>query len=248
MSILATTFTVMALLIQDPTMPGVAMAERVGAASQNPTVEGCDLSVRESEVRNAEGLFTGAAICFGVEREDDAIFLMLAAQVRAMADMELAMSETLPKPDANGVVDMSNMHEPQFGVIDLYGFIYGYGGGPGPIDFYRNVGQTDQMFARLREWRPVRPEGYNPGWSGSRETSDVAYDGIIRTSVEHRIYQLTNLAVLMRDDAYYALNQEADALREANNSTFTEGTAEYERHNALNAAMEQRRRELNLEY
>lgn len=229
-------------------MPGVAMAERVGAQAQNPTAEGCDLSVRESEVRNAEGLFAGAAICFGVEREEDAIFLMLAAQARAMADMELAMPATLPEPDASGAIDMSNVPPPPFEVIDLYGFIYGYGGGAGPTEFYRDVGQTDHLFDRLKAWRPIRPEGYSPGWDGSREVLAEAYAASIQANVEHRIGQLTPLATLLRDDAYYALNQEAEALRQANNSTFTEGTPEYERHKALSEAMDQRRRELGVEF
>ncbi|MFN4092510.1 MAG: hypothetical protein ACK4FG_06405 [Brevundimonas sp.] len=248
MSILATTLAVLTLALQDPAMPGVAMADRVGAQSQNATAEGCDLSVSESDVRNAEGLFVGAAVCFGVDREDDAIFLLLAAQSRAMADMELAMPANLPEADEYGVIDLSNVPQPPFGVIDLYGFIYGYGGGPGPTVFYRDVARTDHLFARLRGWSPVRPEGYNPGWGGSREASDETYAASIQANVEHRIGQLTPLAILLRDDAYYALNQEAEALREANNSTFTEGTPEFERHRELDTAMDRRRRELGVEF
>ncbi len=248
MSILATTLTVLTLALQDRAMPGVAMAERVGAQSQNATAEGCDLSVREAEVRNAEGLFVGAAICFTIGDNDDALFLLLAAQARAMADMELAMPATLPETDANGEIDMSNVPAPPFEVIDLYGFIYGYGGGAGPTEFYRDVDQTDHLFARLKAWSPIRLEGYNPGWSGSREASDEAYSTSIQASVEHRIGQLTPLAALLRNDAYYALQQEAEALRKANNSTFTQGTPEDERHRELSAAMDQRRRELGIEY
>lgn len=231
-----------------PVMPGVAMAERVSAQSQNPTAEGCDLSVREAAVRNAEGLFVGSSICFQIGQEDDAIFLLLAAQARAMADMELALPATLPQPDENGRVDMSNVPEPPFGVIDLYGFIYGYGGGLGQTEFYRDVDRTDHLFARLRAWGPVRPADYDPGWAGSREASNEAYAASIQTNVEHRIGQLTPLAVLYRDDVYFGLQQEVEALLAANNNSFKAGTPAYEQYQAVQAAMDQRRRELGVEY
>ncbi|WP_282008272.1 hypothetical protein [Brevundimonas aveniformis] len=224
------------------------MAERIGALSENATTERCDQSIGEADVRNAEGLFAGSSICFLVDREEDAIFLLLAGQARAMADMELAMPTNLPEADQNGLVDLSDMPVPPFEVVDLYGFIYAYGGGAGPTEFYRDADKTERLFARLTAWRPARPDGYSPGWSGSREASSEAYASSIQQNIEHRIGQLTPIAQLMRDDVYFALQQEIEALRRANDYTFTVGTPAHEQHEALGAAMEQRRQQLGVEY
>lgn len=247
MSILPMLAAVLSLTVQDPPVPGAAMADRVAAQSQHASVEGCDQSVREAEIRNAEGLFVGSAICSQVGREDDAVFLLLAAQSRAMADMALTMPEGLPEPDADGVVDMSAVPEPPFEVIDLYAFIYAYGGGAGPDELYRDARRTEALFDRLKTWTPLRPDGYDPGWTGSRIVTDQTYAESIRTNVNYRIDQLAPLAVLLRDETYYAVNQEAEALRLANNGRFVVGTPEYEQHSALMDAMNARRRELGFD-
>ncbi len=234
------------LLNQEPAMPGVAMAERVSASAEAATAADCDMALAESQSRNAEGLFTGANVCGRFERTDDAIFLILAAQARAMADMELAVPAQLPAPDETGMVDMSDVPPPPREVIDLWAFIYGYGGGAGPSGFYRDAGKTDTLFERLRSWRPERSASYDPGWSGSRDASDTAYAASISANVEHRIEQLTPLGLLYRDDVYFALQEEFEALLAANNNSFVEGSPAQQRYEEIEDAKRRRQQELGI--
>lgn len=233
--------------LQELQMPGAAMAERIADRVANAAPTDCDTALREAEVRNAEALFTGANICGAISRDDDATFLLLAGQARAMADMAAVMPESLPPPDADGLIDLSDLPEPPFGVIDLYGFIYGYGGGAGPTELYRDPVRTERLFTRLREWRPERPSGYDPGWSGSRTVSADAYAASIAEQVTHRIAQLAPLARLYRDDAYYALERQAQALRDENNSTFEVGTPAYQQYQAIEAEKTRRAEQLGFD-
>lgn len=236
------------LLHQEPTMPGVAMAERVSARAEAATAADCDLALAESETRNAEALFTGANVCGRFERNDDAIFLVLAAQARAMADMELAAPDDLPEPNEAGEIDMTDVPPPPAGVIDLWAFIYGYGGGAGPTEFYRDADRTDHLFERLRSWRPDRPEGYDPGWSGSRDAPAPAYAASISANIEHRIEQLTPLAQLYRDDIYFGLQTEFEALLTANDHTFIEGSPAQARYQEIEEAKTRRQQELGIAF
>lgn len=236
---------IVALAIQAPQIPGAAMAARISERVANADPTGCDIALAEAEVRNAEGLFTGASICSAVSRDDDATFLLLAAQARAMADMAAAMPEP-PPATADGSMNRTNQPEPPFGVIDLYGFIYGYGGGAGPTNLYRDAVRTERLFTRLKDWEPRRPSGYNPGWSGSRIVSAETYSESIAEQIAYRIGQLAPLALLYRDDAYYALELEAEALLAANNSTFEVNTTAYERFQAIEAEKRARAEELGI--
>jgi len=237
---------IVALVLQEPRMPGAAMAERISERVANAGPADCDTALAEAEVRNAEALFTGASICGVISRDDDATFLLLAAQARAMADMAAVMPESLPPADADGSIDLSDQPEPPFGVIDLYGFIYGYGGGAGPKDLYRDEVRTERLFTRLREWEPARPSSYDPGWSGSRIVSAESYSATIAEQVAYRIDQLSPLSRLYRDDAYYALELQAEALLAANNSTFEVNTTAYERYQAIEAEKRARAEELGI--
>lgn len=234
------------LLNQEPAMPGLAIAERVSGRAEAATAADCDLALAESRVRNAEELFIGASVCGRFERTDDAIFLILAAQARAMADMELAVPVEMPAPNETGVIDMSEVPPPPDEVIDLWAFIYAYGGGAGPSEFYRDAGRTDRLFERLRSWRPERPSDYDPGWSGSRDASDAAYAASISNNIEHRIEQLTPLGFLYRDDVYFALQEEMEALLTANNNTFVEGSPAQQRYEEIEKAKSRRQRELGI--
>lgn len=171
-------------------MPGLAMAERVSARVAASTEAECDLALDEAPRRNAEDLFAGANVCALYQREDDAAFLLLAGQARATADMELAMPAELPEANEAGVIDLSHVAPPPAGVLDLWAFIYAYAGGAGPTELYRDQERTDRLFERLRTWRPVRPDGYDPGWTGSRTATEEAYSASIDSAVEHRIEQL----------------------------------------------------------
>lgn len=227
-------------------MPGVAMAERIAERVAGATPTDCDTALAEAEVRNAEALFTGASICGASARDDDATFLMLAAQARALADMEAVMPESLPPADSHGVIDMSDVPEPPFAAIELYGFIYSYGGGAGPTELYRDELRTERLFARLTGWSPVRPDGYDPGWSGSRIVADEVYSATVAALVSSRIDQLSPLARLYRDDAYFELQQALEALLRANDNTFLEGTPAQARYQEIEAAMAERRLELGI--
>jgi hypothetical protein len=233
-------------LSQEPLGPGAAMAERVSAQVEAATSELCDTALAETETRNAEGLFTGAGVCHRFEREGDAIFLQLAAQARARADMELSVPEN-PPTDESGAMDLSDI-KPPAEALDLWAYIYGYGGGAGSSDFYRDEAATNRLFDRLRSWRPQRPSGYSPGWVGSRPTSDAAYSASVSANIEDRIQQLTPLARLYRDDAYFALQKEFEALLVANDYTFVEGTPAQDRYEDIRAAMTRRQEELGLAF
>lgn len=211
------------------------MAERVFAQAETATVAGCETALGEARDRNAEELFTGAGICGVIGRRDDSTFLVLAAQARAMADMELVMPDSVQTRNSDRATDLSEAPPPPFGVIDLYGFIYAYGGGAGPTEAYRDRDRTERLFARLETWEPRRPVGYNPGWEGSRSTDDETYSASIRKHVTARTEQLSRLALLYRDDAYYDLQRELEALMEANNNTFHVGTPAELRFNAIQA-------------
>lgn len=232
--------------IQEPAMPGRAMVERVSSQAEASSEADCDAALASAETRNAEALFVGSNVCGRFARTEDAIFLTLVAQARALADMSLVVPSDLPEPNADGVVDMSNTPPPPMGVIDLWSFIYAYGGGAGPTEFYRDVANTDRLFARLRSWTPLRPDGYNPGWENSREQSASDYAASISANIEHRIDQLTPLAVLYRDDVYYALQRDFEALLIENGNTFEEGTPAYDRYQEIEQAKARRQQELGV--
>jgi hypothetical protein len=236
------------LAYQDEPPPGVAMAERVSRAVEATVSSDCEQALVEAETRNAENLFIGASVCGRQAREDDAIYLTLAAQARAMADMELAVPAEITRAGDAATFDLSNMPAPPAGVIDVYAFIYAYGGGAGPTEFYRDVDRTNRLFERLRSWQPERPTGYDPGWVGSRSASDADYAASILANVEHRIGQLTPLALLLRDDAYFELQRESEALLEANNNTLFEGTPASVRFQEIEAAKSRRQQELGIAF
>ncbi len=224
-----------ALFSQETQVRGATMVERISARVESAAPEACDMALAEAGERNAEALFTGASICGAGAREEDAIFLLLAGQARAMADMALTMPETPPDASDDGVIDLSNAPAPPHGVIELYGFIYAYAGGAGSTEFYRDVDRTDRLFDRLEAWKPRRPAGYSPGWDGSRAADETAYADSIKDLVAGRRDQILSLAHLYRNDAYYALQVELEALMAANNNTFQDGTPAHDRLEAIQA-------------
>lgn len=216
--------------LQDPPI-GVAMAERISRRIEASAAADCDVALAEADVRNAELLFTGAGICDSVQRPDDGAFLTLAAQARAMADIELILPEDSGDPGEA----QSERWQPPFEVLDLYAFIYAYGGGAGLSEIYRDPVRSDRLFSRMDGWAPRRSADYNPGWEGSRASTDEAYSVSVRAHVSARNDQLLGLAKLYRDDAYYALQTELEALMLANNNTFEEGSPASLRFNAIMA-------------
>ena len=196
----------------DMAMPGQALASRVASAAQEATPGRCDEAVARSQRSNAETLFAGWLICHRVGRVDDSVFLILAGQARATADMYEATRSLQPPA------------EPPAETVDLYGFIYGVAGGAGPSEFYRDVSRTEALFSRLRVWQPTRAPDYDPGWAVSQRMSASEYEQVIREAVEGRVHQLTRLSRLLRDEDYWRLQQEQERLMVENNSTFHEGT------------------------
>ena len=73
-------------------------------------------------------MFEGAEACAGVEASDDAVFLLLAGQVRALTDMSLLT----PDSDAD-----------QAAAAELYGALYYKYGGSGPDELFRDADQGD---------------------------------------------------------------------------------------------------------
>lgn len=202
-------------------MPGAAMAERVGAATRAASEADCDRALERSETINAEALFSGANICANFQRIDDSVFLMLAGQARGSADMAEAVRQG---------------GDPPFGAVDLWGFLYGYAGGAGPSELYRDLDRTERLFARYRSWNPTRAPDYDPGWPSTPPVDLERYRSIVQESVEGRIQQLSQLATLYRNEEYWALQQELEALSVENSSTFEVGTPAHARHQEIRAA------------
>lgn len=201
------------------------MAVRVSAAAAaNLTPSACADAVERAGTLNAEALFVGSVICSRVSREEDTSFLMLAAQVRGSTDMREAVRGLSPGDAAV-----------PFGAVDLWGFIYMYGGGFGAPEMLRDRNRAEALFIRLREFRPTRLAGYNPGWDTPNHLSDAEYRTHSSEIAEARIAQLSRLSTLFQDDEYWALEQERDRLSAEHRGQFEIGTPPHARIEAIRA-------------
>jgi len=125
----------------------------------------CATQVGRSLKSNAAALYAGASTCFGEQRDLDGTFLLVGAQIRAMADMNLLR----PLGDAD-----------ERKVGELYSFLFFRGGGAGSTRVYRDPASSKALFESLEAWQPELPAGYDPGWQYKPSSRLDLYERILR--------------------------------------------------------------------
>ena len=173
----------------------------------------CAQAIERSTSLNGPQLFRAAEACAHEEQSDDAVFLLWAGQVRAMADMFLLEPRSEPDREAVG---------------DLYGALFYQYGGSGPDELFRDAEKAAKMFARLSAWRPSFSDGYDPGWSYATVEVD-RYRLMLDHSIRSRLAKLETYRNLIQDDRYYAVQTERNEILARNASRITEGTEDANR-------------------
>ena len=178
------------------------------------TDEPCRRAIEQSALLNGGELFEAAEACARVEEADDAVFLMLVGQVRALTDMSLL--------EPASVADQTTVGE-------LYGALYYKYGGSGPDELFRNAVRATAMFERLGTWRPDFSEHYSPGWRYRSPSGGDVYQLMADHSMDVRLAKLERYRNLLEDDRYYAVHRERQELLARNNNRIVAGTDDADR-------------------
>lgn len=206
----AATGFLLALAVSRATASPEETATGLGDAVDIP----CTQAIERSTSLNGPQLFRAAEACGREAESDDAVFLLWAGQVRAMADMFLL--EPLSGPDREAAAE-------------LYGALYYTYGGPGPDELFRDAEKATRMFARLRAWRPTFSDGYDPGWSYESPVEVDRYRLMVDYSKRSRLAKLETYRNLIQDDRYYAVQTERNKILARNDSRIVEGTEDANR-------------------
>jgi hypothetical protein len=204
------------------TAPGVAQE------TAHASAEACANAVRSAATLNGSALFAGATSCAQAERKEDANFLILVGQVRAMSDLTI-----LTPSDEENATRASQ----------LYGQIYYQFGGLGFDDIYRTAAGVSTLEQRVRAVNIAFAPGYDPGWTYRTSSKIDIYDAIVANTREQRLWQMRSMALRLQDDEYYAAHQALGELQRANR-VFQEGTPASEELQRLNARMEEAARDI----
>ena len=190
--------------------------EREGTASGlwDATDIPCAQAIERSTSLNGPQLFRAAEACAREEHSDDAVFLLWAGQVRAMADMFLLEPRSGPDRDAVG---------------ELYGAMFYTYGGSGPDELFRDAERATRMFVRLSAWRPSFSDGYDPGWSYESPVEVDRYMLMVDHSKRSRLAKLETYRNLIQDDRYYAVQTERNEILARNDSRIVAGTEDASR-------------------
>ena len=183
----------------------------------------CGKAIERSAFLNGWELFEAADACAREEVADDAVFLLLAGQVRGLTDM------TLLTP-----VSAADMQV----VAELYGAMFYRYGGSGPDELFRDAVRANAIFERLKQWRPEFPESYSPGWRYEAPVEGERYQAMVEHSVESRLAKLQSYRNLIEDDRYYAVHRERQKLLARNNNTVVHGTLDGDRIAELDDVLE----------
>ena len=183
---------------------------QLGAHADEP----CQQAIEQSALLNGGELFEAAEACARLKAADDAVFLMLAGQVRALTDMVLLE----PASEAG-----------QSTVGELYGALYYRYGGSGPDELLRDAVRATAMFERLRKWRPDFSERYSPGWLYQGPVDGDVYQLMADYNMDVRLAKLERFRNLLEDDGYYAAHRERDELLARNNNRVVAGTEDGDR-------------------
>lgn len=178
--------------------------ERLGSQSGSDSDRTCRQAIERSALLNGGQLFDAAEACAREGAADDAVFLLLAGQVRALTDLSLL------KPVSE---------EEQRAVTRLYGALYYKYGGSGPDELFRDPVRASAMFERLGRWRPAFPEDYYPGWTYRGPVESDRYRAKMDHTIESRLAKLSSYRNLLEDDRYYAVHRERQALLARNDNT-----------------------------
>jgi hypothetical protein len=205
------------------TLAGCAMTAP-GAAretAQTPA-EICATAVRSAATLNGSALFAGATTCAQTERKEDANFLILLGQIRALSDLTILTPSDEESTTRAG---------------QLYAQIYYQFGGLGFDEVYRTAAGVSALEQRVRAVNITFAPGYDPGWAYRSSSKIDIYDAIVTNTREQRLWQMRSMALRLQDEEYYAAHQALGELQRAN-PTFQEGTPAYEELGRLNARME----------
>ena len=154
---------------------------RPGGDSDRP----CRQAIEQSALLNGEQLFEAADACARAGVVDDAVFLLLAGQARALTDISLLK----PVSEAEQGADTK-----------LYGALYYKYGGSGSAELFRDAFRAAAMVERLRTWRPAFPEGYSPGWRYHGPVDSERYQATVNRSIESRLAKLESYRRSLADD------------------------------------------------
>ena len=189
------------------------------------TAADCEGQVARAATLNGPDLFHGAAICGAANRPVETAFLLNAGQARSIVDMNLIVPATRADSDVT---------------VQLYGFIYSYGGGAGDDAVFRDPALRDRLFRMLDSWSPAFSSDYNPGWNARRRPEAAAYSAAINEVMSGRRQQLGDLSRLYSDQTYYTLHRRLEELSARQSHSFVEGTPEAELANDLQRQMDAR--------
>jgi hypothetical protein len=185
-----------------------------GATSDSPLnkVTGCSRGMEQSTKLNGAALFDAAGGCAVEGMSFEATFLLIAGQIRSMADLSVLR----PAGDADEIT-----------MGKLYGRIFYRTGGAGPDSIYRDPIQTKQLFDRIEKWVPKLFDGYNPGWRyKALGKNSPAYAETVSELKAHRVAQLQSYARLISNDDYYKTKQRLDEILRRNRGVTYSGTAD----------------------
>ncbi len=184
--------------------------------------------MRSAAALNGSALFAGATSCAQAERKEDANFLILVGQIRALSDLTILTPSDEESATRAG---------------QLYAQIYYQFGGLGFDEVYRTAASVSTLERRVRAVNIAFTPGYDPGWSYRASSKIDIYDAIVANTREQRLWQMRSMALRLRNDEYYAAHQALGELQRAN-PTFQEGTPAYEELGRLNARMEAAARDI----
>ncbi len=173
-----------------------------------------------AQTLNTTALFEATAVCIEKDRKEDANYLIMVAQVRAMTDIS--------------TLTPANETDPAF--IDLAGVLYSGMGGLGFPEVYRDTAAVDRLAARVEATQISFTTGYDPGWVHKPGSKVDIYDVVAFNARQQRVWQMRNYALLMQNDAYYEAYVAQNELQEQN-GVFVEGTPAYEESSRLFALM-----------
>lgn len=168
--------------------------------------------------QNSKALFEAIGVCVEEEQKEEANYLLMVAQIRAMADI--------------GALTPADERDPV--LIELAGLIYSGMGGLGYDEVYRDPAAVDRLAGRVEATQIGFTSGYDPGWAYKPDSKIDIYDAIAAAARQQRIWQMRNFALLMQNDAYYEAHlAHSELMRQ--HDVFAEGTPEYEESLRLSA-------------
>jgi hypothetical protein len=177
----------------------------------------CDSALGKAERLNGPQLFRSAGDCAKQGRQDDAVYLQIAGQIRSQTDMFLLQ----PRTDQDEVA-MSQL------AMAFYGL-----GGAGPRQVYSDNAAANRLFRRLEAWHPLLLTDYDPGWTFRKSDRHARYGAVAEEAKQARLAQLKDYAALVADPHYAALETEIDEIQARHPRGLTPDSEDYVRFTAL---------------